>query len=218
MSARGAKGYWCLFIQALVVIAFGSLFAASCLDMHDKNHESESDNGINGFKAESDGIWIDPSTGLMWQKTAMCCFQQFQLYAEEACEKLNINGVTGWRIPTISELRSIVRGCPATVEGGECDVTDDCRDENCFNDSCRGCEYEKGPGGDGDYLPDELSDNGTDEERQQKYYWSSTFTYYLGDDLTNGLWAMQFEMARIAPFPYTEKLRVRCVKTHDFKE
>ena len=57
--------------------------------------------------------------------------------AETYCEDL------GGRLPTISELRTLIQNCPDTETGGECGVTDDCLSfEDCWNDSCDGCEFD----------------------------------------------------------------------------
>jgi hypothetical protein len=83
------------------------------------------DTGDN-FPNEHDGLdWSDASSSVMDWNTAI-------IY----CENL------GGRLPTISELRTLIQNCPATETSGECGVTDDCLSyAACRNDSCSGCEY-----------------------------------------------------------------------------
>ena len=79
------------------------------------------------FPNEHDGLyWSNASSNKMkWDKAAAYC------------EEL------GGRLPTISELRTLIQNCPATETGGECGVTDSCLSSaDCSNDQCEGCEYD----------------------------------------------------------------------------
>ena len=40
--------------------------------------------------------------------------------AKQYCQKLDPNGK--WRLPTIDELRKVIKGCPATESKGECSL------------------------------------------------------------------------------------------------
>ncbi|HRZ78841.1 MAG TPA: DUF1566 domain-containing protein, partial [bacterium] len=59
------------------------------------------------------------------------------------CEKLSENGTDGWRLPTISELRSLVTNCPDNEPGGKCKVNDLCLDRKKCSDSCTVCSSKK---------------------------------------------------------------------------
>jgi hypothetical protein len=53
--------------------------------------------------------WVDTGTGLMWksqeykQDPSRVIFDRPQFY----CENLRLNGLTGWRLPTITEVRTL---------------------------------------------------------------------------------------------------------------
>jgi hypothetical protein len=72
------------------------------------------------------------------------------------CSNLELAG-GGWRLPTIGELRTLIRGCPATDDGGTCNVDDDCLCSSCTDafPICNCPEY-KGPAEGGCYWPDEM--------------------------------------------------------------
>jgi len=86
--------------------------------------------------------------------------------AVEYCAELSIDDHSDWRLPTISELRSLIRGCTATETGGSCGVSDSCLDYSCWDDSCQSCDYEEGPAN-GYYWPDGM--NG-----EYGLFWSSS--------------------------------------------
>jgi len=89
------------------------------------------------FSNEHDGLnWSDASS-----ETDQMGWDEAITY----CEDL------GGRLPTISELRTLIQSCSATETGGECKVTDNCLSGvDCFNgsnDACDGCESdENNPG------------------------------------------------------------------------
>lgn len=119
--------------------------------------------------------WYDSSSGRIWENPPSR--RVTNLWdAESYCASLSLDG-GGWRVPSISELRSLIRGCPATEVGGSCGVTDSCRSwDDCSNASCTGCEYDEGPS-DGCYWPSAL-------QGDCKWYWSSTL---VSDGIDTGL-------------------------------
>lgn len=67
---------------------------------------------------------IDSATGLIWSSATA----QNKKWAEAGshCNGLTEGGFEDWRMPTISELRTLVRNCQKTATGGACNVTDEC--------------------------------------------------------------------------------------------
>ncbi|MCC6157954.1 MAG: DUF1566 domain-containing protein [Deltaproteobacteria bacterium] len=89
--------------------------------------------------------WVDSSSGLMWQ-TGYSCDNRTGDEVTDYCANLTVGGFSDWRVATISELRTLIRGCFLTGPGGECGITDVCYDySTCVNDACNGCGNGGGP-------------------------------------------------------------------------
>jgi hypothetical protein len=120
--------------------------------------------GLLSFTSDED-TGKDPTSGLTWQVTPTGGAMNWS-NAQAHCTGLSLAG-GGWHLPTISELRTLIRGCPGTVTGGACELTDACLDRSCADaGGCTDCVYDKGPTG-GCYWPDNLQGN-------CDWYWSSS--------------------------------------------
>ena len=94
--------------------------------------------------------WYDSNSNLTWMVNPSVNKMEWAV-AVNYC-----NGLSGgWHLPTISELRSLLRGCPATETGGSCGLTDSCLSESCISSSCDGCSENGGPDN-GCYWPNEI--------------------------------------------------------------
>jgi len=81
--------------------------------------------------------WTDPDTKLQWSsKKRIYNFDT----AVSFCEEMNEGGNSDWRIPDITDLRTLITDCPATEQNGECDITLPCLDIECLNENCSGCQ------------------------------------------------------------------------------
>jgi hypothetical protein len=118
--------------------------------------------------------WKDPTSGLTWQVSPTGGKMRWQ-QAQANCQGLSLGGYNDWRLPTITELRSLIRGCPATQKDGACRVGGKCMSINeCWSkDTCEACSAQGGPGPGGAYWPPELSG-------EPGWYWSSSALADLG--------------------------------------
>ena len=133
----------------------------------------------NKFCHEHEGLnWSDASSDYMaWDD------------AVTYCENL------GGRLPTISELRTLIQNCQATETGGECGVTDDCLSwDDCWNDACDGCGY------DGSSKYSVFGDI--------YWFWSSS---EQSDD-ANYAWGVKFSYGDVSFSNKVLNVSVRCVR------
>ncbi|MFA5128325.1 MAG: DUF1566 domain-containing protein [Patescibacteria group bacterium] len=147
-------------------------------------------NDVAPYDAELGGTAEEPTfsqnDGINWQ-VIVSAEQVLWLEAEAYCDELTYAGYENWRLPTISELRSLIVGCPETVTGGECEVTDEYT-ETCTSDTvCHGCTQNAGPYS-GCYESDKL-------EGECGSYWSGTACDDLG---LHDAWSVCFNMADVS--------------------
>jgi len=145
---------------------------------------------------------LDESTGLMWENPPASQVMPVPA-AKDYCQSLELGSYSDWRLPSIDELRSFIRGCPATEAGGSCPVHDpDHLAESEMNGQCGGCSKSQGPGQPGGcYWPDGVL--GVCD-----WYRSSSFA----TDSQQQWWYVNFNQASLAADPGENSIYIRCVR------
>ena len=186
------------FLKLAMLPLFSFVLFTACGD-GDGGNGSDGDTTTTGDGTGTDGGSTN-SGNLTWQNPPAENTMTWQ-EAIDYCTNLAQDG-GGWRLPTISELRSLIRGCEATQTGGSCGVTDDCLSySSCWSDSCYGCSGGGGPA-DGCYW---LGDT----QASCQYYWSSS----SGEDNDNLAWYVSFNYGLVDNFGKDVNLSgVRCVR------
>ena len=93
------------------------------------------DGGDTGNTGNCSGSFPNYHKGLCWSDRSSSTMNHDA--AISYCQNM------GGRLPTISELRTLIQNCPATETGGECGVTDSCLSSDCWNAPCYGCGYDE---------------------------------------------------------------------------
>jgi hypothetical protein len=130
--------------------------------------------------------WYDAASNLTWEITPTNTSSSWQ-EALDYCAARKLCGNGGWRLPTISEQRSLIRGCPANQTAGSCSVTNSCLSTSC-NTGCTTCSSQSGPGSAGRYWPAEIKGLGSVE-------WSASMT----SDSSTTVWTVNFGNAQVSP-------------------
>ena len=115
--------------------------------------------------------------------------------AKNYCKSLEEDGYSDWRLPTISELRTLIKNCPATEAGGACKVTDSCLSvHKCGNDICKGCNR--------------FEDGRYSKFGDTTWLWSSSEL----SDYTDAACFVYFYFGSVRANPKDYKSEVRCVR------
>ncbi|MCP4717715.1 MAG: DUF1566 domain-containing protein, partial [Deltaproteobacteria bacterium] len=106
--------------------------------------------------------WCDEATDLCWQDPQKDYYKEGDDGVEPAdavryCRNLSFGGYSDWRLPTIAELRTLVRGNPLTVTGGACPMGNESTSADMNDENCGPVDLYEGPGIGGCYWPEELT-------------------------------------------------------------
>ena len=144
-------------------------------------------------------IWTDPASNLMWQNPPSEEATSWS-NAKSICGDLVLGGHDDWRLPTVEELRTLIRGCEDAQLEGNCNLAEDeCLSFTCRDESCNGCAHKQGPSG-GCYWPDEMLG-------LCYWYWSSSGVVDPGYDS----WFVYFSNGFVGSYAYLDG-QVRCVR------
>jgi hypothetical protein len=150
---------------------------------HNQRAEAGIRISLGCFVDNKDGTVTDRKTGLVWSKKnfGRMRWEQAVEYCRE--NRARLPG-SGWHLPTIDELRTLIIGCPATEPGGRCPAREGCRsNEDCYGGdwqvNCAPCGYENGPGPEGCYLDKAFDDPCGSYWSSTPCPWSSSSAFYV---------------------------------------
>ena len=207
-----------LLICFLFIVVYGLTIISCCNSANSKKNcttdegtppgDSDDDDDNNDDNDDNDDIfeetWVDPESGLMWQVDPG--EEEFVWETSfDHCESLALGGYDDWRVPSISELRSLVRGCPDSQPDGACGVTDYCTNVSCWNWDCSTCYWFEGPGANGCYWPIQIKGS-------CQFYWSSTEAVKNKTEDQTYSWMVAFHTGGIDYWETYIRNSVRCVR------
>jgi len=114
--------------------------------------------------------------------------------AVKYCENLTEDGHSDWRLPTISELRLLIKECPKTISGGSCRVSNKCLESGCGNWNDCSCMWN--------------STGIYSEFGERGWFWSSS----TRSDYTDRAWSVDFGNGYVGSNGKSSNHYVRCVR------
>ena len=155
------------------------------------------------FECE-DNICKDPSSSLSWLFAKASNGKMTWNDAVSYCDNLTEGGYSDWRLPNISELRTLIRNCNRNeIPDGSCGVIDtgdpstSCLSSDCWtSETCGSCENGHSTG-----KYSKFGDRGG-------YFWSSS-TYVYDTDYA---WCVDFDGGGVSYYNKTNSYYVRCVR------
>jgi len=166
--------------------------------------------------------WNDPATNLTWQDPQKDGYDNADGGVEPAdairyCEEVAFGGYNDWRLPTIEELRTLVRGNPGTETGGECPLVNDGVSSDMNNPACAPNTLFGGPGtgtAEGCYWPPELAGTCNKPDPAVNLYLEYVSSTRCPDEPTKGWYGViMFESGAVCWNHINTIADVRCVRT-----
>ena len=139
--------------------------------------------------------YTDPSTGLTW--SSVSSNEMDWETAKRYCEDLTEGGDSGWRLPTIDDLRTLIQNCSKTETSGSCALSDPdnlSKDGDWSAETCASCD-------------DDLS-GGHSKFGDTNWFWSSSAIA----DYTGYAWFVYFKSGSVQYSVQSDGRYVRCVK------
>ncbi len=102
-----------------------------------RQYTQSSNSQISQTQSSAQDVTVEKVGSLYWSEVAPKKMNYNE--ANNYCRRLNEGGISGWRLPTIDELRTVVQNCKGTVPGGACRVSEvnGCLASNCLSSSCQ---------------------------------------------------------------------------------
>lgn len=213
-TTTASDGSYSVVIPAGKQVRFESDHGQDVLCKVDGNTSRELDLGACAAARKGDGtcsptvsvdpgvVWTDASSGLSWQTPSKDDSRNWFFWqdAVDYCQALDLEGA-GWRLPSLGELRSLIRGCATTQTGAaQCSI----EEARVSSPACL-CSYQPaGPAENGCYWPGAL--DGYDCERD---FWSSSTETDQGAELA---WTVEFRRAKLGLVERTGQAKVMCVR------
>jgi hypothetical protein len=163
--------------------------------------------------------WCDNTSGLCWQDPQREAYDMDEGGLEPAdavryCEQVAFGGHADWRLPTIEELRTLVRGNPPTEADGECPLRNDSVSSDMNDPACLPAAEYGGPGIGGCYWPPELTGNckKLDPASQGHPLEYASSTRCPGPDVVGWYGTIMFENGAVCWNHINTFADVRCVR------
>ena len=136
----------------------------------------------------------DSSSGLTWSTRATTTYTWQN--AVNYCSSYSEGGLSGWHLPTITELRTLILNCPSTMPTGSCAVKDPgCLSSSCWTSAtCAACSQD--------------SSGGHSKFGETGFFWSSS----TSSGYTDYAWGVGFYYGYVNGNVKASDYNVRCVR------
>ena len=180
-----------IFCLCVLLVLFSSC-APDLTDDVEWAYDVAKNNSGSGSGSSSGSCTITED-GKMWSPMSSSTMSWDD--AVSYCNNLTECGYSDWHLPTISELRTLIKNCSGTVTVGSCGVTDSCLSSSgCRNDPCDGCSYDSS----GYYS--KLGDSDS--------LWSSS----TKSDSSSNAWRVYFLSGSVLSYGKSNGSNFRCVR------